>query len=323
MLHNVIEQAAARHQDEQCWKLAWYWAPLLHRRGRMHEVLAVQRTAVLAAGRLGDRDALAHVHCELGHVSGRLGDYGAADEHLRQALDLFTELGDRASVGTVRYGLAVLLTQQNRYDEALDYAVEALRLRRLLEDSAAIAYSENSVGWILAHLGQPDAALWYCRRALEMHSESGSRTGVADTLDSIAYAYGQLADYEQSIALYERALEKYRQLGDLHSEAVSRIHLGDIQLVSGQPHAARDSWEQALALLAQVPGADTSEASGRLHPDPERPGGPDGRNDRAGSGAVKLHTPVASFFILMLIRHSWGMKGRMKGFAFVRLGKRC
>ena len=296
VLHNVIEQAAARHQDEHCWKLAWYWAPLLHRSGRMHEVLAVQRTAVLAAGRLGDRDALAHVHCELGHVSGRLGDYGAADEHLRQALDLFTELGDRASVGAVRYGLAVLLTQQNRYDEALDYAVEALRLRRLLEDHAAIAYSENAVGWILAHLGQPDAALWYCRRALEMHSESGSRTGVADTLDSIAYAYGQLADYEQSIALYERALEKYRQLGDLHSEAVSRIHLGDIQLVSGQADTARDSWEQALALLVQVPGSDTSEASGRLHPDPERHGGPDGRNDRAGSGAVKLHTPVSELF---------------------------
>ena len=35
----------------------------------------MQRTAVLAAGRLGDRDALAHVHYELGHVSGRLGDY--------------------------------------------------------------------------------------------------------------------------------------------------------------------------------------------------------------------------------------------------------
>ncbi|HEY6493658.1 MAG TPA: tetratricopeptide repeat protein, partial [Trebonia sp.] len=280
VLRNVIEQAAARRRDEYCWKLAWYWAPLLHRRGRMHEVLAVQSTAVLAAGRLGDRDALAHVHCELGHVTGRLGDYEAADEHLRQALDLFTDLGDRASVGLVRYGLAVLLTQQNRYDDALDHAVEALRLRRSLADAAAIAYSENEVGWILAHLGQPDAALWYCRRALEMHAESGSRTGVADTLDSIAYAHDQLGEYEQSIAHYERALAMYRLLGDPQGEATSLLQLGDAQLSSGQPDAARGSWERALALLGQVPGADTSEVSERLRRAADQGGNP-GRQERA------------------------------------------
>jgi DNA-binding SARP family transcriptional activator/tetratricopeptide (TPR) repeat protein len=280
VLRNVIEQAAARRQDEYCWKLAWYWAPLLHRRGRMHGVLAVQSTAVLAAGRLGDRDALAHVHCELGHVTGNLGDYGAADEHLRQALDLFTDLGDRASVGLVRYGLAVLLTQQNRWDEALDHAVEALRLRRSLADSAAIGYSENEVGWILAHLGQPDAALWYCRRALEMHTESGSRTGVADTLDSIAYAYHQLGEHEQSVAHYERALAMYRLLGDPHGEATSLLQLGDTQLSAGQPDAARRSWEQALTLLGQVPGADISEASDRLRRAADQ-GGEAGRQERA------------------------------------------
>jgi DNA-binding SARP family transcriptional activator/Tfp pilus assembly protein PilF len=266
VLYNVIEQAAARRQDEHCWKLAWDWAPLLNRRGRLHEQLAVQRTAALAAGRLGDRDALAHVHCELGNVSGRLGDYRTADEYLRKALELFTDLGDQVSVGLVLYGLGVLLSQQGRYDEALDHAVEALRLRRSLGDSAAIAYSENAVGWILAHLGQPDAGLWYCRRALEMHGESGSRTGVADTLDSIAFAHGKLGDYQQAIAHYEQALEKFQVLGDPQGEATSWLHLGDVRLAAGQPDAARRSWERALTLLAQIPGADTGEASGRLRP---------------------------------------------------------
>jgi DNA-binding SARP family transcriptional activator/tetratricopeptide (TPR) repeat protein len=264
VLYNVIEQAAARRQDEHCWKLAWDWAPLLNRRGRLHEQLAVQRTAALAAGRLGDRDALAHVHCELGNVSGRLGDYRTADEHLRKALELFTDLGDQVKVGLVLYSLGVLLSQQNRYDEALDHAVEALRLRRSLGDSAAIAYSENAVGWILAHLDQPDAGLWYCRRAFEMHGESGSRTGVADTLDSIAFAHGKLGDYQQAIAHYEQALEMFQVLGDPQGEATSWLHLGDVQLAAGQPDAARRSWERALTLLAQIPGADTGEASGRL-----------------------------------------------------------
>ncbi len=264
VLANVIEQAAAQREDEQCWKLAWYWAPLLNRRGRMEELLGVARTAVLSAGRLGDRAALAHVHCELGNVTGRLGDYRTADEHVRKAVELFTDLGDLASVGRARYGLAVLLSQQDRWDEALNYAVEALRLRRSLADSAAVAYSENVVGWILAHTGQPDAALWYCRRALDMHTESGSRSGVADTLDSIAFAYGQLADYERSIAHYEQALAMFRLLGDPQGEATAWLDLGDIQLAAGQPDAARRCWERSRALLAEIPGADRSGASERL-----------------------------------------------------------
>jgi tetratricopeptide (TPR) repeat protein len=123
-----------------------------------------------------------------------------------------------------------------------------------------------------------------------MHGASGSRTGIADTLDSMAYAHGQLGDYQQAIAHYERAIEMYKLLGDPQGEATSRLHRGDVQLAAGQPDAARRSWEQALALLAQVPGADTTEASGRLRSAagaPEPSGRPDGRNDRAGRGAVK------------------------------------
>jgi DNA-binding SARP family transcriptional activator/tetratricopeptide (TPR) repeat protein len=289
VLRNVIEHAAAERYDEHCWKLAWCWAPLLSRRGRLQELLAVQETAVLAAGRLGDRNALAHAHYELGCVSGRLGDCAVGGEHLRQALELFTDLGDKASVGWVRDGLALLLARQDRYEEALEEAVEALRLRRSLADSAAIAYSDNAVGFILAHLGQAEAAVWYCRRALEAHRESGSRSGAADTLDSLGYAYGQLGNYRQAITHYEQAVELYRLLGDPHGEAVSRLNLGDVQFAAQQPDDARRSWETALALLAQVPGADTSEASERLR----RSAGRDGGNDRAGCGAVKLALPVS------------------------------
>jgi tetratricopeptide (TPR) repeat protein len=116
-----------------------------------------------------------------------------------------------------------------------------------------------------------------------MHMESGSRTGVADTTDSIAYAYGQLGDYAQAVTYYERALAAYRRLGDLHSEANSLLQLGDIQFASREENAALLSWEQSLSLLNQVPGSDTNEVILRLR----RVAGPESRNNRAGSSAVK------------------------------------
>ena len=264
VLRGVLELAGAHGLDQHCWKLAWYWAPMLKRRGRLHEVLTVQRIALAAADRLGHTDALAHVHYDLGHVSGRLRDYQVADEHLRRALELFTELGDHAGVGQARHGLALLLSQQDRNDEALEHGIEALRLRRAFADSAAVAYSENSVGWIRAHLGGYSDALAHCRRALDLHRESGSRSGVADTLDSIAYIYGRLADYPRAIDHYQQALAMYQHIGDPEGEAGTLLHLGDVQLAEGLPGAATGSWERALAMLAKIPGADSSEATFRL-----------------------------------------------------------
>ena len=264
VLHAVLSMAAEAGLDEYCWTLAWYWSPILKRRGMAHEVAALQRTALSSAQRLDDPVGLAHVHYDLGHVSTRLGDFEAGHEHLIRALDLFTQLGDRVNIGQVRHGLALLFEHQERYAEALEHATEALRLRRSFADPAVVAYSENAVGWIHAHLGHYDEALRHCLRALDLHRESGSRSGAADTLDSIAYAYEGLADYAQAIAHREQALGIYRDIGDPQMESYSLIHLGDAQLAAGQPAAARYSWEQALAALSKVPGGDTRQVSARL-----------------------------------------------------------
>jgi DNA-binding SARP family transcriptional activator/tetratricopeptide (TPR) repeat protein len=264
VLHAVLSMTAEAGLDEYCWTLAWYWSPILKRRGLYHEVAALQRTALSSAQRLGDRVALAHVNYDLGHAYVRLGDFEAAHEHLGRALELFTQLGDRVNIGQVRHGLALLFEHQERYAEALEHATEALRLRRSFADPAVVAYSENAVGWIHAHLGDYEEALRHCQRALDLHRESGSRSGTADTLDSIAYVHERLADYAQAIAHREQALGIYRDIGEPQSEAYSLIHLGDTQLAARQPAAARYSWEQALAALSKVPGGDTRQVSARL-----------------------------------------------------------
>ncbi len=264
VLHAVLTMAAEQGLEEYCWTLAWYWSAILKRRGQLPEVAELQRTALAAALRLKDPVGLAHVHYELGHVSGRLGDFAEGHAHLEHALEMFTRLGDQIGIGQARHGLSLLLTQQDRWAEALEHAMEALRLRRMVTDMAAVAYSENAVGWINAHLGRHADALRHCQRALELHTLSGSRSGAADTLDSIAFAYSGLGECQQAIAHYERALDIYRNIGDPDGEACSLIQLGDAQLAGGQTAAARHSWEQALAAQSALPGADSGPVRDRL-----------------------------------------------------------
>jgi DNA-binding SARP family transcriptional activator len=260
----IIAMAAEPGLEAYCWTLAWHWSPILKRRNQLQEVAALQRMALACALRLGDPVALAHVHYDLGHVAGRLGDFAESQEHLTLALELFTELEDQVSVGQVRHGLALLLSHQHRYAEALDHATEALRLRSAFAAPAVVAYSENAVGWISAHLGRHAEALLHCGRALELHRESGSRSGAADTLDSMGYTYDQLADYGQAIAHYEQAVDIYRDIGDAENHAGALIRLGDMQRAAGLPARAGLSWEQALAVLTGIPGVDTGEVRGRL-----------------------------------------------------------
>jgi DNA-binding SARP family transcriptional activator len=264
VLRAVLAMAAESGLDHYCWTLAWYWSPLLKRRGHLHEAAVLQRTALTAAHRLADPVSLAHVNYELGHVSARLGDYAAGHTHLCRSLELFTGLGDRVNIGQARHGLALLFFQQDRYAEALEHAVEALRLRSSFADRAVVAYSENAVGWIYAHLGEHAEALRHCHRALELHRESGSRSGAADTLDSIAYTYGELAEHGQAIAHYQQALDIYQGIGDPEGEAGTLARLGDAQLAAGLPAQARLSWEQALAVLSRMPGADSHQVRARL-----------------------------------------------------------
>jgi DNA-binding SARP family transcriptional activator/tetratricopeptide (TPR) repeat protein len=264
VLHGVHAMAAESGRDDYCWTLAWYWSPLLQRRGQVGEVATLMRRSLESALRLRDPVALAHVHYELGYLSGRLGDYAEGHAHLPRALELFRMLGDRVNIAQVEHGLAFLLDQQGRYAEALEHAMAALRLRRLLADPAVVAYSENGVGWLYAHLGQYAEALRHCGHALALHRESGSRSGAADTLDSIAYVYEQLADHEQALAHYEQALDIYRNIGDLDNESRSLIQLGDVQLAAGQRTAAALSWQQAVTVLSRIPGADAGEARERL-----------------------------------------------------------
>jgi DNA-binding SARP family transcriptional activator/tetratricopeptide (TPR) repeat protein len=265
VLRGVLGLAAERGFDAYCWKLAWLWAPLLKRRGMLHEDMAVQRVALEAAQRLGDHSSLGHVHYELGHIYSRMGKVAHADAHLSKSLEMFTKLGDKTSIGQVEHGMALLMNQQGRWTEALPHAIEALRLRRAFGGGAAVAYSENAVGWIYANLGNYSEALRHCKRALELHRASGSRSGAADTLDSIAYAYNGRGEHDLAIVYYEEALATYREIGDPEGEAETLTHLGDAQLASGRTAAAKTSWEYALdLLLGRLAAKDVSPVRGRL-----------------------------------------------------------
>jgi len=264
VIQALVTNAAERDRlDAYCWQVPWAMAPLLARSGLWHDYLASQRIALVAAQNLDDSAGLGHTHYEFAHACALLGLVADSDTHLRQALELFTRQGDRAAAAMARNGMAQLMEQQGQYLEALSHEKEALRLRIALGDPTEIGHSEQTIGSIYARLGQYDDALRHCHRALELAHETGYRTLTADTLDVLGFIYLGLGDHDEAISCYRQALVVYQEDDDVNVVAIL-TGLGDAQLAAGDTAAARDSWQQALAVLNDLPNADDQPVKARL-----------------------------------------------------------
>ncbi|HEY6786540.1 MAG TPA: BTAD domain-containing putative transcriptional regulator [Trebonia sp.] len=259
-------QAAAAGFDRHAWQIPWALAHFLGRRGLWHELLATQRIAVAAAGRLGDTDGQARAHYHLGDTHRLLGDRDLARHHLTQALALFEGLGDQANQATAEHALARVCELDHDYRHALDHARQALRHYQAAGHRPGEARALNATGWYLAQLGAHEEAVEDCQRALAGGRELGDLAVAAAALDSLGYAWRHLGRHDQALGCYREAVEILERLGDRHELAGTLAHLGDTQAAVGDLSAAQACWHQAHELLADLEHPDARTIAARLDP---------------------------------------------------------
>jgi len=260
----VTRTAAGGRFDPHVWQLTWAMSQFLHGRGLWHELVALSRTAMVAAVRLGDPIAQANIHAGLARANANLGRLDEASSHMRQALDLFIPTADATTVAEHHRMFSWVLEQQGRYDVALRQAEQALRLHRSTGDPARRATALNAVGWCHALLGQYEQALTYCREALALLEQLGEQYGQADTWDSLGFAHHHLGQYPDAVHAYQRALTLSRGLGVRYPEADTLVRLGDTHLAAGDRQAADIVWRQALAILVELDHANAESVRDRL-----------------------------------------------------------
>ena len=260
----AIDRAATAGFETHTWQLAWVFHTFLLRRGYWSEQAAVQRVALEAARRTGDRLGQAHAMQGLGLGYARSGRLDDAENHFRQALDLFGDAGDPTGQAHASSGLAFVAEKQGRPSDVLKHAEHGLDLYRIAGNRFWQANSLNALGWSHAHLGDFQQALDYCSEALPLLQDLGDRDGEAATWDSLGYAHRGLADYARSATCYQRAIDLYRVLGDRYYEADTLINLGDTHDAAGDPNDARAAWRQALGILDELNHPDAEHLRARL-----------------------------------------------------------
>jgi DNA-binding SARP family transcriptional activator/tetratricopeptide (TPR) repeat protein len=258
----TVDLAVEMDADVHVWQLTWALMDYFNRSGHWHDQAATFETAVRATRRLGDRPAEGYTRRLLARALGRLGRYGEAEEHLRQAIDLFASLGDLVGEAHTHIGLSWILERQGRTGAALRHDQRALGLFEVAEHVVGQARALNNIGWRHAQIGDRDRALAYCRRSLGLCRQIGDTYDEAIALDSIGYVHHTLGDHRRAVVKYHAALRLYRELSHRDGEAETLTHLGDTHHHVGAWEAARQAWREALDILDQLghPGADQVRA---------------------------------------------------------------
>jgi tetratricopeptide (TPR) repeat protein len=231
---------------------------VLHRyldNGNYLDALAIHGHAQHAAVQAGDLARQAHALRYLGTVHGRLGRFGVAGKHFRQALALFHEAGDQPGEARALAGLGIVEERLGRHASAIGHHERALALYRQVGDQAGEALTLNNLGVAHGRMGRGPAADHF-RRAVAIYQQLGDPRGEAYALDNLGKVEEQLGRYTSAADHHRQALALLRQLGNRQGEAHALDNLGIVHIRLGQPAQATEHFQRALALFREIGNRD-------------------------------------------------------------------
>jgi tetratricopeptide (TPR) repeat protein/DNA-binding XRE family transcriptional regulator len=268
VLRNVIDLAAnpeaEASSDRHAWQIPWTLTNFSDRRGRWDELAALNRTALVAAERLGDLAGAARAHLNIASASIRLCRYTDALPDLNHSVRLFAETGQPAAQGHGLLAIAEVFARQEKPHQVLDFAERALALFRTIDDVAGEAFALNAVGLAYLKLGRDQDVLTCCAQALQTHRRLGSPIGEADSWEHLGQARTHLGQHAAAIESYEQSLELLSELGDRYNQASVLEQLGCAYEAAGDRDEASRAWRRSLQILEDLRHHDAERVRARL-----------------------------------------------------------
>jgi tetratricopeptide (TPR) repeat protein len=276
----AVQHAGNAGFDQHAWQLAWALADFLDRQGRSDQLATVQRVALRAARRQGDRAAEASVLRNIARACAELGEFDDAETHLQHALRLFSALGDRIGEADVHANLSSVLIFRARYvtqregdgaaaqlwyRKGLQHADKAIDIFRSANYRTGLAIALNSAGWVYACVGDGRRALACCEESLALNREIGFREHEAAVRDSLGYIHHQMGHHHEAIACYHRALDLYDEVDAPRAAGHTLSRLGDTHLACGNHEAAGRAWQQAIDVLDAIRHPLADHVRAKLH----------------------------------------------------------
>ncbi|TDC98961.1 tetratricopeptide repeat protein [Nonomuraea deserti] len=245
----AVGAAVGHGLPDHGWQLAVAMRDFLDRSRYLEDWLAVGRSGLECARKLGDPLAGYQAAFVLGGAYSRTGAYDDADATLRDALRHAEQLGDPAKMSRALSVLGVLWQRAEDYDRALACHRQAEIAARPAANTAVRAHALLNYGAVEILAGRYADAMEHTRAALEIYQEQGLELQESCALANLAAAHQGTGEYTTALEYCRMALEITLRVADVSGQVEVLTTRGEIQLAMGRQDAARDSWEEARGLL--------------------------------------------------------------------------
>ncbi|HEY2430732.1 MAG TPA: AAA family ATPase, partial [Acidimicrobiales bacterium] len=182
-----------------------------------------------------DRGGRARLAWKQGIVREREGQYVAALQWFRRALELFEAGGsdeERIAAAEVRLAYAGVRYRQARYSEAVRWARRAAEEAEDLDNRPVLAHACYLLELAFLSWPQPEAAR-YQGRALPMLEEIGDLVSQAKVLNNLGIAAYRRGDWATAVETYGRAVAAAEAGGAVVFEVMAVFNLAEVRADQG------------------------------------------------------------------------------------------
>lgn len=242
--------------ERYTWELLGYIGHSLIVAHRLDDLVAVQKPALAAVRRNGDRNAELRGQYLLMQVGYARARYREALRHAELAIALARELGDERWESDTLVVRAMLAHRLGRFDESLELGRAALPVLQRNNSYRMAAICVANIG--RAHLvrGDVEPARVHLDKALVLSREISERSEEASVLCGLGAAHSRLGAHEQALELLGAGLALAEELGNEHYALRGLIKTADALRRAGRLSEARVFGERAFDALGHGAALD-------------------------------------------------------------------
>lgn len=189
-----------------------------------------------------DNDNLARVYEHLGYLHQKINHPLQAIEHYQQALGAYTAQAALNDVGRICYQLGQLYYRQQQYEMALAFFQEVINLPPSIAAGLELATAYHQMGLIYQHLQQPEQAISFFHQSWQL-SPHLSRLQIVNGYQ-LGKCYAQQGHLNDAITAYQQTLTQIPEQSLLW--AYVHYDLGFVYQQQQQTSLALPHYEQAL-----------------------------------------------------------------------------
>jgi tetratricopeptide (TPR) repeat protein len=191
----------------------------------------------------------AQVWVRLGEIHGAMGEHGAAEDAVSQALD--PEVGAGPDLRGRAYKiLADLAVSQERFENAKTHYRHARDSFREAGHPGAFVAAMGAMGHCALMEGKPNEAEEILRLALERSERLQNNVLGARLSRFMAQVLVRQGRFDEAVGYLGDALAVFEQINSQKEVAETQAELGRAAFADGDHAAARDHYRQALTLAA-------------------------------------------------------------------------